>query len=108
MKLSASETETQVNQKHSTIESREICPGNVSYDILSGAHLDNHAKMDFKELLNKPIFIQNFTWTNTDPIGTNFALAIPSSFLSNELLAIPFKTACKYRLNMKLILQVKF
>lgn len=63
--------------------------------------------MDYSRIINKPFFVQSFTWSHTSGIDTRIIdVDFPSSFIGNNLAKVPFYASALYRMRGCVILQV--
>lgn len=63
-------------------------------------------EMDYSRILNKPYFIQNFTWSTTDIDDAVIAyIDVPGDILLNDLVRVPFSASVYYRAKVTAILQ---
>lgn len=70
-------------------------------------NLPQKLEMDYSRILNKPYFVKNVTWRDTDILNKKLgSFNIPGDILINELAKIPFKASVYYRAKVKAIVQV--
>lgn len=93
---------------YSQLRTRSIIEPDFIYDKNYRLNsVDPNLKMDFSRILNKPYFIKNITWTNSNAQYSVINVTrIPLDIFNNALAKIPFEASTLYRAKLSVLLQV--